>query len=140
MSGSSAEVEEGFKKHFQNIKNAIEEKFPKEEVFLREKYEWTVLKGHRLKLTLISVNKDTSKETELAHHYVKIPKHVPEWITKKNLWHHSKEEIDLLQKLAETNGEKSPSKNTMETWKKILADNVRKTHHHQKQIPIPTIQ
>ena len=140
MSGYTQEEGAGFKEHFTAIKKAIEEKFPQETVELRENYTWTLLKGHVLKLTLTTRNKQTGKIIELVSHDVKIPKHVPTWITKKDLWHHTKEELDLLIKLSSNNGEKTPSKNTITMWKEILKENVRKTNHHQKQIPVSRIQ
>lgn len=140
MSGYTEEAAEGFKAPFEQLKREIEKKFPREEVLLEEKYLYDVEKGHRLRLRTYVKNRDTNKITTLDTQYVKVPKHVPTWITKHDLWHKTKEEIDLLSKLTANNQEKNPSKKTINLWTKILQDNVRKANNDKKQLPIPKIR
>lgn len=142
MSGLSAEAEDASKRKpsIYELKAQIEKALPEETIHLEEKYLYDVLKGHRLRVKTYAKNKHTNKITDLDVQYFKIPKHVPTWITKHDLWHHTKEEIDALTHLMKLNQEQSPSKNTRNTWLQILKENVRKTNNNKKQIPIPNIR
>jgi hypothetical protein len=139
MSGLSAEVGAEFKAPFNQLKAEIEKQFPREEVYLEEKYTCDPLRGHRLVLKTYVKNKDTHKKIKIAENIFKIPQHLPKWLTKHDLWHHTYDEINLLMKLKDNNGEKSPSKNTLQQWRDIIAENVRKANNNHQQIPIPKI-
>lgn len=140
MSGNTHASGEGYKDElkllYANHKEAIEKELPNEELLLAEDYTTHVIKGHRLKLTLYLKNKQTGKKQIIYTHYVQIPKHIPKWITKHKLWHHTKEELNILQKLMDSKQEKYPSINTREHWLQILKDNhVLTTVNAQKHIP-----
>ena len=83
-----------------------------------EKY---LLKGKRtiLQLQTWAVNKsDKTKKYLLDKRDIKLPKSIPTWMTKNNLWNHTDWELLQLRKLAKRKGEKNPSNETIESWKK----------------------
>lgn len=113
----------------------IEKAYPNHKLIQEERYTLDVLKGHNCYIDTYIQNKQTLEKTLLVTHKVKIPSHVPKWITRHNLWHHTDKELKYLALLANVKGEKNPSKQTLTIWREYLDKlnntNVSKTNNNQ---------
>jgi hypothetical protein len=97
------------------IKELVEES--NFEIKTEERYRYNLLGKHWLELNTYIVDPLTG-ETVLLHQYNHtIPKNVPKWLTKHQLWDYTRQELDDLQKLMKINRERKPSKETLRIWR-----------------------
>lgn len=123
MSGSTKESvdESSLVEIFHQLREGIKDYFPDYDLKQEETYSLDVIKGHRMRLRTYLKHRTTGKSIDLSVQYFKIPKHVPKWITKHDLWHHKDSELKQLQRMITTAGEKYPSKATLHQWYNWLA-------------------
>ena len=88
-----------------------------------EKYSAS-FRGHYLKIITYIKDKETGERVKLKTHKVKIPKNVPRYITKNQLWHHTDIELKQLEILLKSKGEKEPTEETLKQWKHAIQLNV----------------
>jgi len=93
---------------------------PNLEIHQEEKYTQGTMSGHNLEIITYIVDKRTRERAELSRHKYKIPKDVPKWITKNNLWYHTNGELKQLDQLRKSKKERKPSKETLKQWKELI--------------------
>lgn len=86
----------------------------------KERYATHPIKGHRLILEIWCKDNQTGEEIRVSKHEHKLSKHTPKWLTTNNLWNHNEGEITQLRNLMTLSKEKTPSKETLKTWKESL--------------------
>ena len=115
MSGSIKESED--------VSKAIEkilELNPRLGVEQTEEYKMGKLTGHVLVIKTYLKDMETGEKEQIFEHKHKIPKNVPTWITKNNLWYHTQGELQMLHQLTKQKQERRPSNETLEEWRKLL--------------------
>lgn len=125
MSGDKKEQEEGFEfKRSKSILTAeqIDKLIEAKRITLKtkERYKVTLLGKHYLYLDTYLKDLQTGEEALLDTLRIKIPKNVPTYLTTHNLWDHTKEELDALAKLTQQQGERRPSRKTLNIWRQSL--------------------
>ena len=135
MSGNTQELAAESKKptatDLEALKQEIQKFYPDYKLKLEETYTNTVLEGHRVHIRHYLENQQTGHTIEVAKTTTKIPKCVPKWITKHNLWDHTQGELKMLRDLIQTNKEKYPSKKTLSQWQEMVKRDRKKAHVYQ---------
>jgi hypothetical protein len=85
------------------------------EIRTREKYSINIFGNQVLKLITEAKIEDTWKEIEVTE--IDIPKEIPKYWTKLQLWQHSDYQLKELERLRKLKGEKTPSATTLKEWK-----------------------
>lgn len=93
---------------------------PNLEIRTTEKYANSVINGHTLEIDILVYNKVTHETASLKKFNIKIPKNVPTYLTKHQLWHHTRGELLQLEELRKAKKERRPSTETLNEWKKLM--------------------
>ena len=95
--------------------NALDDASKRFKIVQEEKYINSVLSGHELHITTYVKDTETGEQLEVHKYKHKIPKSVPTWLTKHQLWHHTQNELEMLQAIAKKNGNRKPNNNDKPT-------------------------